>query len=73
MRATITNKSLQALKPMSKPYFIRSTNGFAVKVNPKGSIKNIMEAKHEGRTVRKTIGSYPQMPLKEAKEVGTKL
>ena len=73
MRAKITSKTLQSLQPKSKPYFIRSTNGFAIKVNPKGSIKFIVEARHKGRTIRKTIGSFPTMPLKEAKEKSTQI
>lgn len=72
MRATITSKTLQSLQPKDKPYFLRSTSGFAVKVNPKGTIKYIIEARCRGKTIRKTIGSYPMMPLKQAKEEGAK-
>jgi len=72
MRANITTKVLQSLRPRKNPYFIRSTNGFAIKVNPKGTIKFVVEARHKGRTIRKTIGSFPMMQLKEAKEEGAK-
>ncbi len=72
MRVNITTKVLQSLQPKKSPYFIRSTSGFAVKVNPKGTIKYIVEARHKGKTVRKTIGTYPFMQLKEAKEESTK-
>jgi len=73
MRAKITTKSLQSLQPKSKPYFIRSTSGFGIKINPKGSIKYIVEAKIAGKAIRKTIGTFPAMPLKQAKEERTKL
>jgi len=41
----ITLKVLQSVEPQSKPYFIRDTKvkGFAIKVNPSGSIKIIAE------------------------------
>jgi hypothetical protein len=63
----ITTRTLQKLKPRSKPYFIRSSYGFGIKVNPSGSIKFIVEAKVHGKSFRKTIGAFPQMPLKDAK------
>ena len=72
MRATITSKALQNLQPKNKPYFIRSTSGFGIKVNLSGSIKYIVEVRHRGKTIRKTIGSYPMMPLKLAREEGAK-
>lgn len=64
----ITQKVLERLKPQDKPYFLRSNRitGFAVKVNPSGTIRYIVETKHSGRSKRKTIGSYPTMLLKQA-------
>ncbi len=73
MRAKITTKLLQSLQTKDKPYFIRSTSGFAIKINPQGSVKYIVETKVEGKAIRRTIGSYPIMPLKQAKEEGAKL
>ncbi|MCF8055828.1 MAG: integrase family protein [Desulfocapsa sp.] len=69
MRADITPKNLQKLQPQSKPYFLRSIRlrGFAVKVNPSGSIRYIAETKFKGTNHRKTIGQYPTMSLDEAK------
>ncbi|WP_136796040.1 tyrosine-type recombinase/integrase [Desulfosediminicola ganghwensis] len=65
----ITNRSLQSVRPKSKPLFIRDTKvkGFAAKVNPSGSIKLIAEVRHEKRTVRKTIGEYPGISLQDAR------
>ncbi len=70
MKAEITTKALQTLQPASKPYFIRSIShrGFAVKVNPSGSIKYIAETKYQGTNHRKTIGTFPVMPLSKAKD-----
>jgi hypothetical protein len=46
---TITNKSLDKLKPSSKPYFIRdiSLKGFGAKANQTGSIKFVAEVWHQ--------------------------
>ncbi len=62
---TITSKSLQSAQPKQAPYFIRDdkVKGFAAKVNPSGSIKLIAEVRHEGRTVRKTIGQHPHIVI----------
>ncbi len=56
--STITSSVLQSVKPKNTPYFIRDNKikGFAVKVNPSGSIKFIVEVRSNGLTVRKTIG-----------------
>lgn len=66
----ITQRTLEKLKPQKKPYFLRSTTikGFAVKVNPSGTIRYIVETKHNGKSLRKTIGTHPLMLLKEAEQ-----
>ncbi|MCP3889456.1 MAG: DUF4102 domain-containing protein, partial [Desulfobulbaceae bacterium] len=67
----ITAKSLQAATPRPTPYFIRDdkVKGFAAKINPSGSIKLIAEVRHEGRTVRKTIGQHPHIIISEARKL----
>lgn len=67
---TITIKALQNATPRPTPYFIRDdkVKGFSAKVNPSGSIKLIAEVRHEGRTVRKTIGQYPHIVIGEARK-----
>lgn len=69
----ITNRLLSSLKPKSSPYFVRDIKlkGFAVKVNPSGIIKYIVEVRREGKTSRKTIGDYPTLNLKKAKRTAT--
>ena len=66
---TITIRTLQSATPKLVPYFIRDdkVKGFAAKVNPSGSIKLIAEVRHEGRTVRKTIGQHPHIVISEAR------
>lgn len=70
MRAKITTKSLQNLQPRDKAYFLRSSDlrGFAIKINPSGSIKYIVETKFKGSSYRKTIGTFPLMSLKDAQK-----
>ena len=52
-------------RPKSVPFFIRDSKaqGFAIKVNPSGSIKYIVEICHNGKPVRKTLGAYPIVEL----------
>lgn len=66
---TITTRALQSAQPKQTPYFIRDdkVKGFAAKVNPSGSIKLIAEVRHDGRTVRKTLGEYPHAIVSEAR------
>ncbi len=68
---TITARSLQSVQPKGTPYFIRDdkVKGFAAKVNPSGSIKLIAEVRHEGRTIRKTIGQHPHIVIGEARKL----
>jgi len=67
---TITSRKIKSLKPKTAPYFIRDTKiqGFAVKVNPSGTIKYIAEVWHKGRSVRKSVGTYPVMSIDDARD-----
>ncbi len=67
---TITTRTLQIAQPKQAAYFIRDdkVKGFAAKINPSGSIKFIAEVRHEGRTVRKTIGQHPHTDITEARK-----
>jgi hypothetical protein len=66
----ITAKLLKRLEPKNTPYFIRSTSikGFAVKVNPSGSIRFIAETRFKGETFRKTIGTHPILSIQRAQK-----
>jgi len=65
----ISSRVLNNLSPQSKPYLIKDSNvkGFAVKVNPSGSIKIIAEVKYQGRSKRKKIGEYPLISPSDAR------
>ncbi len=67
---TITDRKLKSLKPALKPLFLRDKKlrGFGVKVNPSGSIKFIVEAWSQGKSYRKTIGSFPILDTKQARD-----
>ena len=67
----ITTRTIEKVCPKSIPFFIRDTKlkGFAVKVNPSGSIKYIAEVFHAGRSHRKTIGEHPIITLPKARQL----
>jgi integrase len=67
----ITTRTIERICPKSVPFFIRDTKliGFALKVNPSGSIKYIAEIFHVGRSYRKTIGEHPIIALQEARQL----
>ena len=58
---SITSRTIRSAYPKSVPFFIRDTKlpGFAVKVNPSGSVKYVAEVWNNGKSHRKTIGDYP--------------
>ena len=65
----ITTKTLATTRPKSVAFFIRDSKvkGFAVKVNPSGSMKFIAEIFHDGKSIRKTLGEHPITELQEAR------
>jgi intergrase/recombinase len=65
----ITSRTLTTTRPKSVAFFIRDSKvkGFAIKVNPSGSMKFIAEIYHNGRSVRKTLGEHPVLPLQDAR------
>ena len=67
--SVITAHTIQSISPRQTPYFIRDSKlkGFAIKVNPSGRLKFVIEVWHGGRSIRKTLGEHPVMTLKDAK------
>ena len=65
----ITTRTLSTTRPKSVAFFIRDSKvkGFAIKVNPSGSMKYIAEVYHNGRSVRKTLGEHPIIELQDAR------
>jgi integrase len=70
----INEKYLSSLKPTPREQFHRddAIKGFGVKVNPTGRISFIAEGRvRKGQTRRITLGQYPALSLKDAKEIAT--
>ena len=67
--SVITARTIQSISPKSTPYVIRDSKlkGFAIKVNPSGKLKFVIEVWHDGRSVRRTLGEHPVMTLKDAR------
>ena len=66
----ISNKTINNLRPDRKPYFVRYNilKGFGGRVNPTGKVVFIAKIWHDGRSVRKTLGSYPLIQATQARE-----
>lgn len=73
IKTHITKKILSDIRTRIKPYYIRDTKliGFAIKVNPKGQAKYIVEAKlgNSNRAKRKEVGVVNVMSLVKAREL----
>ncbi len=68
--SNITAKTISSIRPKVTPYFIRDKKirGFAVKVNPSGSIKFVVELWHDDRSIRKLLGDHPTTDLQQARQ-----
>jgi integrase len=66
---TIKSAHLKSNKS-SSAFFIRDSElkGFALRVFPSGTIKYIVEVWYNRRSHRKTLGSYPVLSLKDARQ-----
>ena len=68
----ITEKYLEKIKPGTKDQYLRddTLKGFAVKVTPTGRISFIAEGRvRKGRSRRITLGQYPTLTMKEARDL----
>lgn len=76
-KTLITQKVVSGIKQRQKAYYIRDSKliGFAIKVNPKGQAKYIVEAKlgSSDRAKRKEIGVVNVMLLAQAREIARDL
>lgn len=71
MRNTLTPKSIEALKPNpTRRYEVRDQllPGFGVRVSTNGKKTWFAVGRCRGKQIRHTIGSYPTISLKEARE-----
>ncbi len=66
----ITAKTTKTVQLSCSPYFVRDSDlkGFALRVFPSGTIKYFAETWHNGRSHRKTLGTYPILDLKDARK-----
>lgn len=66
---TLTTKQIKALKPLTRRYSISDGNGLTIRVQPSGKKSWVFRFHHSGRVVDETIGRWPEMSLKLARQV----
>lgn len=66
-----TDKSLSALKPEDKLYFVREARGFTVRVMPSGFKTFLYIYEMKGKKVHLNLGVYPQTSVAEARQLYT--
>ena len=69
-RANMTDKEIQGLKPQSKQYSrpVGGVHGLMIRVSPGGTKTFSLVGRLRGRSYRKSLGRYPDLRLKEARE-----
>ena len=70
-RQTLTARYVEAIKPPASSrteHWDASTPGFGLRVSALGRKSWVLMYRHEGRLRRLTIGTYPALPLGEARE-----
>jgi integrase len=60
---------LRNLKPREKPYKVTDGRGLYIYIPPTGRLVWRYEFNFQGRTLTLTIGSYPEIGLKEARDI----
>lgn len=64
-----TVKQIENLKAQDKTYLIREGRGFGVRVFPSGQKAWVFTYKFQGRQRMMTLGAYPDLKLKDAREI----
>jgi hypothetical protein len=70
-RQTLTARYVDAVKPPASSraeHWDASTPGFGLRVSASGRKSWVLMYRHEGRLRRLTLGTYPALPLSEARE-----
>ena len=62
----LTELQIKQLKPKEKRYTISDGRGLILEIHPNGSKYWILRFKVNGKEKRKSLGSFPEVPLKEA-------
>lgn len=64
----LTDRELKTLKPREKAYKLADEKGLYIEVTPSGSKLWRMKYRFEGKEKRLSIGAYPDVPLKTARQ-----
>ena len=65
----LTSKKIAALKPTDKRFSIADGNGLTLRVHPSGAKSWVFRFHHSGRVVDETIGKWPEVSLKQARQI----
>lgn len=63
----LTDRFVKALKPTGKRYLVRERDGFGVRVSKRGTRSWVFVYDYLTRRRRMTLGTYPEVSLKEAR------
>jgi hypothetical protein len=63
----LNDRKLKNLKPKEKQYDLIDSGGLSVRVHPSGKIIFSVRFRYSGKQIRKKIGKYPTMMLKDAR------
>ena len=64
----LTDAKIEALKPQPKRYLVSDGNGLSLDVLPSGVMAWLFRYRHGGKQERVTLGRYPDMTLKAARQ-----
>jgi integrase len=64
----ISDAKLRSLKPKEKPYQVFDGDGLYIQVTPSGSMLWRVQKCVNGKTIRRSLGKYPAVDLKTARE-----
>lgn len=65
---SLTDTAIRAAKPLEKPQKLFDGNGLFLFISPQGTKSWRMKYKFQGREKLLTLGTYPQLSLKEARD-----
>jgi integrase len=64
----LTDKALRALKPQDRIYNVADGDGLSIEAWPNGGLYWRFRYRHAGKAKRLSLGVYPEVSLKEARE-----
>lgn len=68
MALLLTDLKIKSLKPYNKPYMVRDDRGLYLEVHPSGARYWRIRIWEKGREIRRSLGVYPLISLREARE-----